>query len=63
MDTFIGELADVREEFIPEMPEMLLGRNSCPNSIKGKLGHPAGSPREMAPLLMKVLESMSIFVP
>ena len=40
MDTLIRELADVREELIPEVPEMLFGLNICPSSIKGKPGHP-----------------------
>ena len=43
MDTLVREVADIREEFILEMPEMFLGLNSCPNSIKGRLGHPPDS--------------------
>ena len=40
MDTLIRELADVREELILEVPEMLLRLNSCHNSIIGELGCP-----------------------
>ena len=38
MDILIGELMNVREKLILEVPEMLLGFNSCANSIKGILG-------------------------
>ena len=40
MDTLIGELADIREEFIPEVPEMLLRLYCSTDSIRGKPGHP-----------------------
>ena len=39
MDTLTGELVDIREEVIPEVPEMLLRLDSSTSSIKGKLGH------------------------
>ena len=45
MDTLIGELEDIREEFVPEVPEMLLRLDSSPNSIKGKLVYPLTSLR------------------
>ena len=37
MDTHTGELADIREQFIPKMPEMLLEPNGSTNGIKSKL--------------------------
>ena len=40
MDTLMRELADLGEEFIPKMPEMLLGLDNGTDSIKGKLGCP-----------------------
>ena len=33
MDTLIGDLADVREEFILEIPLMVFGFYGCPDSI------------------------------
>ena len=33
MDTFIGELVDIQEEFILEVPEVVIGHDWCPNSI------------------------------
>ena len=39
MDTLTGELADIGEKSIPEMPEMILGFYSIADGIKGFLGH------------------------
>ena len=36
MDTLVRELANIGEELIPEVPEMLLGCDSSADSIKGK---------------------------
>ena len=33
LDTLIGELVDVKEELIPEVPEVLLGLSGCPDGI------------------------------
>ena len=60
MDTLIGELADIREEFIPGVPEMLLGLHCSADSIKGKLGYPLtlwGN----GPIVNETLDSLSIF--
>ena len=60
MDTFIMELVDVREEFILEMPEMLLRLDSSANSIKGKPGCPLAF-QDDGPIVNEGLESLSIF--
>ena len=60
MDTNIMELGDVGEEFIPERPEMLLRLNSCPHSIKGKLGHLLTICGD-GTIVNEGLESLSIF--
>ena len=40
MDALIGKLADISDEFIPEVPEMLLRLYCSTDSIKAKPGHP-----------------------
>ena len=39
MDTLTGELADIGQKFILEMPEMLISFYSSVNDIKGFPGH------------------------
>ena len=39
METLTGELADIGEKFVPEMPEKLLGFHSSASGIKGFSGH------------------------
>ena len=39
MDTIIRELVVIREDLIPEVPEMFLRLDGCLNSIRSKLGH------------------------
>ena len=60
MDTLIRELADIREEFIPEVPEMLLGLDSSTNNIKSEPGHPLTLWGE-GPIVSEGLERLSIF--
>ena len=60
MDTLLGELADIREKLILEMPEMLLSFGSHANSIKGILGHLLVGQSE-GPIVSKGLGSLSIF--
>ena len=50
MDTLVGELVDIGEELIPELPEMLFGLDCSTDSIKGKLGCLSDSPGVMTPL-------------
>ena len=60
MDTLIGELADIREKLILEVPEMLLSFNSGAYSIKGILGHLLVLWGD-GPIVGKGLVSLSIF--
>ena len=57
MDTLVWQLVDIGEEFILEM---LLRLNSCPDSIKGKLGCPL-TPWVDCAVVDDGLESLSIF--
>ena len=60
MDTLNRELVDIREEFIPEMPEMLLGVDSSTNRIKGKLGCPLTFWGD-GPIVDEEVKTLSIF--
>ena len=60
MDMLDGELANTGKEFIPKMPEMLLGLYCSSNSIKGKLGHSL-TPHSNGPIVDEGLESLLIF--
>ena len=60
MDTLTGELADVREKFVPEMPEMLISLYSSANGIKGLPGHLLVL-QVHGPIVNEGLESLSIF--
>ena len=59
MDNLIGELADIREKLIPEMPEMLIGFYSSVSGIKGFLGHLLVL-QGYGPIVDKGLESISL---
>ena len=60
MDTLIRELADIAEKLIPKVPEILLGFNSCADSIKGIAGCLLVLQGD-GPIVDKGLQSMSIF--
>ena len=60
MDTLIRELAEIGEQFIPEIPEMFFRLYFSTDGIKGKSGHLLTLWSD-GPIVYEGLESISIF--
>ena len=60
METLVGELADIGEKFILEMPEMLISLYGSTNGIKGFPGHLLVL-QGYVPIVVEGLKILSIF--